>query len=453
MIQYGQKFTLEGPDGTKAVFNDSADGNYVGILAAAECSGLDSADVRDNGQERTEEHGGVHGNFYYGRRPIILAGTIIASSATQRNERAERLQRASNALTGDAKLSWTPTGGAARYAMVRRQQPLRVVGGWVKSFQLALVSADAYLQSDTLHELTANVESTGFKSPGTMESIEPEESPREPWGTVDNAKVSDNAWAVAWTNDKDQNTDWLRGTNFGFSVPSNSVINRFRAKLERKSAEGTAFIDGERNGTVVLLNNPIATMYTSESQSWGAEAICEYGNKANENGSYIGAWSTWYTPASTNHSSFGWDVQARSTKAGTAAVDHMQMAVEYVKALEATNAGSVLCHPTIRIYGEVYGVMAVENLTTGEHLTVNFELDHLLADTEWFDIDFKNRTVVDQDGVNKYSTIEYQYTDWWALAPGANLVVVRPALETEGGTMEIAVPPRKVKITYRDAWL
>src|SRR5512146_1049320 len=116
--EYGVKYTLEGPDGTKAVFNDSTDPNFVGSLSP-ESSGLDSADVREAAADAVEADGGVHGNFYYGRRPVVLQGTIIASSATQRNERASRLKQASNAMRADATLKWTPTGGEEMELKVR----------------------------------------------------------------------------------------------------------------------------------------------------------------------------------------------------------------------------------------------------------------------------------------------------------------------------------------------
>lgn len=144
--EYGVKFTLEGPDGTKAVFNDSTDPNYVGILSP-ESSGLDSADVRESAADAVEADGGIHGNFFYGRRPVVLQGTIIASSATQRNERASRLKQASNAMRADATLKWTPTGSEEMELKLRRQQPLRITKGFVKEFQLSMVSASALIKS------------------------------------------------------------------------------------------------------------------------------------------------------------------------------------------------------------------------------------------------------------------------------------------------------------------
>lgn len=149
-VDYGVPFVLEGPDGTRAVFNDDSDEDYVGILGE-ESSGLDSAEVRENAQDATEADGGVHGNFYYGRRPVILAGTVVADSLSDRRSKITKLKRASNALREDSSLTWEPPSGPEVALSLRRQQPIRVTGGVVKSFQVPLVSASAFIESVATH--------------------------------------------------------------------------------------------------------------------------------------------------------------------------------------------------------------------------------------------------------------------------------------------------------------
>lgn len=157
--QYGVKYVLTGPDGTRAVFNDSTDRDYVGALT--EITGLDSPDVRENASDLVEQDGGIHGNFYYGRRPITVTGMIFnVVSTTERNVKMAKLQRASNAMRSDGKLSWTPDGGIEQFISVRRQQPLRITGAWAKTFNIALVSADPRIYGADLR--------TGFMSNGTQ---------------------------------------------------------------------------------------------------------------------------------------------------------------------------------------------------------------------------------------------------------------------------------------------
>lgn len=152
--QWGVPYTLTGPDGAIAVFNDDTSPYFVGVLSP-ESSGLDSADVRENAADQVEADGGIHGNFYYGRRPIILQGTILANSSTQRNERIARLKRASNAMRDDSVLTFTPDGGLESFLKLRRQQPLRITKGWVKEFQLPMVAADPRIYGTTLTTVSA----------------------------------------------------------------------------------------------------------------------------------------------------------------------------------------------------------------------------------------------------------------------------------------------------------
>lgn len=146
--EYGVKFTMvPSPEvGTSiaAVFNDESSSDYVGILDPNESSGLDSPEIREDSQMRTEAHGAIQSpSNYFGPRPVILAGIIRASTVEQRNERASKLITASHSMTDtNSRLEWTPKGGVALSLQVRKQQPVRITGGYVKKFQIPLVAAD-----------------------------------------------------------------------------------------------------------------------------------------------------------------------------------------------------------------------------------------------------------------------------------------------------------------------
>ena len=154
----GLVYTLTGPDGTVAVFNDDTSPDYVGSLT--ELSGLDSPELRENGGDLIEADGGWHGNFFHGRRPITLAGTILPTDVTDRNVKLTKLRRAARALRGNATLQWTPTGGISSFVSVRQQQPLRISGGFTKDYFLALVAANPRIQSSTLHTTTGILHNT-----------------------------------------------------------------------------------------------------------------------------------------------------------------------------------------------------------------------------------------------------------------------------------------------------
>ena len=151
--QISAKFTLIGPDGTRCVFNDQTDRDYVGVLT--DVTGLDSPDVRESADDLVQMDGGIHGDFFYGRRPVTLSGVFLnPTSADDRNRRQTKLQRASNAMRGDAVLFWMLDGGVEQQITVRRQQPLRITGQWQKQFQLQVIAADPRIYSTTLSNST-----------------------------------------------------------------------------------------------------------------------------------------------------------------------------------------------------------------------------------------------------------------------------------------------------------
>lgn len=137
------KYTLTGFGGVRAVFNDPTDADYVGVLT--EITGLDSAEVREEGDVLPGRSGGMHGQFLHGRRPITLTGKVFGhATSAARSDRLGRLQAIVGAAVpyGEVKLSWARAGGDDMTVAVRTQQPLRVSGAWVKEFQVALVAPD-----------------------------------------------------------------------------------------------------------------------------------------------------------------------------------------------------------------------------------------------------------------------------------------------------------------------
>jgi len=169
--QYGVKYTLTNPDGLRCVFNDPGDADYVGWLT--NISGLDSPDVREAADDLVGDDGGIHGSFYYGRRPVVLEGGIDSRPDNmERNIRLTRLARASNAMRSDSSLRWMPDGGVEQEIKVRRQQPLRISGGYNKTFQLSVVAADPRIYSAQIkeHVILPSVHDDEVENIGTMDT-------------------------------------------------------------------------------------------------------------------------------------------------------------------------------------------------------------------------------------------------------------------------------------------
>lgn len=142
--QDGLKYTLTGPDGTIATFNDSTDANYVGMCRP---TGLDSPEIRSAIDDRAGTDGAIQGNNYRGRRPVVLNIEIVGSSTTDRNQKHQKLKRAANALTADAVLSFTPDGGLSSRVNLRLSDAIRRSDdpGWLHKIQVPMMAYDPYI--------------------------------------------------------------------------------------------------------------------------------------------------------------------------------------------------------------------------------------------------------------------------------------------------------------------
>lgn len=140
------KWIITGPDGTRAVFNDPTDLDYVGMLT--DVSGFDAPELRESADDLVQMDGGIHGDFYYSRRPVTLTGLVLnPASADERNRKMTKIMRACRALRSDAIVEWTLSGGYQQYISARLQNGPRFEGAWQKSFQIGFVAADPRIYS------------------------------------------------------------------------------------------------------------------------------------------------------------------------------------------------------------------------------------------------------------------------------------------------------------------
>lgn len=149
-------YTLTSPRGNSAVFNDEASPDFVGSLAGDDAvSGLDSPEVRQTLHDLVEADGSISSQVFHGPRPFTLQGFIKAPSISVRNDRETKLRQVVNeCMRADGTLTWTPDGGLSQRLNVRKNQPIRVRGGFVKEFLIAMVAADPRIYGSTLNTLT-----------------------------------------------------------------------------------------------------------------------------------------------------------------------------------------------------------------------------------------------------------------------------------------------------------
>lgn len=425
--------------GPRAVFNDSTDVDYVGMLGA-ESSGLDSPDIREESTDKVEDDGGVHGPFYAGRRPVVLQGTIIASSATDRNNKVDKLRRASLALRRDGTLSWTQADGTNAYLTARRQQPLRVTKGYVKEFQLPLVAADPRIYGPTR------------AAPSTWTPLAQSQTTKLPGTTANNASVG----TVAWTNPNNASaggstfataalntsvkSNYLLTSNHGFAIPTTSpILGVVVQAVGKRSSSGEGEILDDSCRLVVAGAPAGQDKATSLKVLNKVETEWEFGLGTS-------LWELALTPAIINASGFGVALSVKHSNTGsaiTAEIDFIQITVFYlvgntVTSQTVTMDGSVPSAPVINIYYSnvtVAGGVELTNATTGQTLKINKEN----VSNDKLTIDFKNKTVFRNDVTDEYANVEFDPNAWWELQPGENSLLLPPAMN--------------IQIDHADAWM
>lgn len=149
-------YVFTDPFGARAVFNDPADADYVGPLLGDDAlTGLDSADVRQFIYDKVQTHGSIALEFFHGNRPITMQGTILDTSVAARVTRENRLRKVvNNCMAADGTLTWTPAGSVSQYVSVRKNQPMRIKGGYAKDYFVSLIAPDPRIYSTTLHTST-----------------------------------------------------------------------------------------------------------------------------------------------------------------------------------------------------------------------------------------------------------------------------------------------------------
>lgn len=449
-VEYGAKYTLVGPDGTIATFNDASDPNFVGALNP-ESSGLDSPDVREDAADVVEGDGGIHGDFYAGRRPVVLQGTIIANGAIQRNERIDKLSRASMALRGDSQLSWINSSGNFFSIALRRQQPLRVTKGFVKDFQLPLVAADPriYGISQVITKTYTQPEEglSSSKAPGAATNSALGGGTVE-WINPENAKVNTGGGSGLATLpilSGEKLSKALLSSNNGFAIPAEATIVGIECQANIWLAVGEGIGNGPGWGVVQLVK---AGALAGENKGLpGSVHSWPSSNFTYTWGSSTDMWGTTWTPAQINAANFGLALVAKHftaqapTKEGSG-VDWFTTKVFYkvgteMHAQTVTTNGAVSTPPIITVYGQVLASgIVIKNTTTG----AIFETKSKPLAGQNLVLDFSKKTAtLFGTGTDEYKNVVFDPNGWWELAPGANFLELPPS--------------SKVEIAWRDAWM
>ena len=488
-VQIDTKYTLEGPDGTIATFNDPTDPNYIGVLT--EVAGLDSPEVRESADDLVQMDGGIHGDFYYGRRPVTLNGVILnPASAAERNARQNRLMQASNAMRGDATLRWTPDGGEEQYIKVRRQQPLRIEGNWQKTFQLAVVAADprVYSWAENMQSVQAGaVGGGGFTfpmafplnfgaTPAQGQVLANNEGNTETFPTYVIYGPITNPTIMNLTTGKNISLIYTLGSNDALVV---DTLNR-------------QVLLAARSGADAMYNELINPSFDLTTTNWTARNPETLSVFAVDSGwSASGSASVRYTASTTTFGVFGfhsasgngnripvvgdaqYELRMTANVLNALATDGLKLMITWYNAsngvirqdssawypgtgikdmqLISTSPGAA-----VSAYVEIYGFeaapesldMYVDKAFFSKAVGATY-FDGDTSGAVWEGASHASRSIMLGEDLaasmnSRYSAVDFLNTEWGGLIPGVNDIRVAAATLASGS---------KLRVEWRDAWL
>ena len=146
------------------------------------------------------------------------------------------------------------------------------------------------------------------------------------WTNPTNIEVQDGSWAVS-TNGVSQQSHWLEGTGFGFTIPTGATINGISVLIRKSTGTASRYVDGH----VQLIKGGVisGTDKADGVTSWPtSDTNFTYGGVGD-------LWGLTLTPADVNASNFGVAITALRNALGTtvqARVDFVSITVAYTTA-------------------------------------------------------------------------------------------------------------------------
>lgn len=142
------------------------------------------------------------------------------------------------------------------------------------------------------------------------------------WVNPSNAASSDNIYTTNFIF-PGGDSNYLKATNFGFSIPSNATINDIQASVERKS---TLPVDVFDSKVRIVKGGIIGLTDKSSGTPWPiTDTIITYGSASD-------LWGQTWTPSDINASNFGFAISVRDQNAdieSAISVDQITITVTY----------------------------------------------------------------------------------------------------------------------------
>lgn len=172
----------------------------------------------------------------------------------------------------------------------------------------------------------------------------------EAWSNPSNATASDDSDAICVVGQgTGQIGEYLKCTNFGFSIPAGATIDGITVDVELRSSQVNRVVD---NAVRIVKGGTIGSTDRSSGTNWPTtETTRSYGSTSD-------LWGESWTVADINASTFGFAISPSSTGAGSrnAEIDHVQITIEY------TAGGGVTPIPTVKRGTQPYAVIAAHGM-------------------------------------------------------------------------------------------
>ena len=145
------------------------------------------------------------------------------------------------------------------------------------------------------------------------------------WNNPNNAKAADSAFAQSFAGDGFV-TNYLKATNFSFSIPAGATIDGILVEVEKQGFDGgNAVVDG--NARIVKSDGSLGTENKADTtdESWTFPAsYYSYGSSTD-------LWGETWTASDINDADFGFAINANGPSSSplTMYVGHIRITVYY----------------------------------------------------------------------------------------------------------------------------
>lgn len=488
--EYGVKYVLTGmqSDGVRITFNDPQDVDNVGFLS--NITGLDSPDLRESADDLIGDDGGVHGNFFHGRRPIVLEGMIdnrpnpavhsellptsvinnlVADPSAEPNTSGWGNDGGTITWSQDTATGW-PVAGTSSFKVTRTAAG----AGNINCYRTTPWSGVAYypVEANKTYITSCYVRTAATSRVCQM---------RLQWYDVAGVFISETLGGgftdttapqrIFTSGTAPANATSVRPITDWFSA-ANAEVHYADAYQLSEGSVLPVYFDGS---TSPGPQEPSYTQWTGTAHASTSQLISVTNTLYDENR----VRNIRMTALQRVTNAMRKDMQMRWTPTGgTEQVVYLRrqqplrISGAYNKTFQAAlvaadpriyasaikeqrftpgavttirNSGSMRTQPVATIFGPTTGTMntiEVHNHTTGEFFV--FAPTYSLGVGQYIVIDFANKTVTRESGTNIYDQVQYASTTWWQVEPGDNNIEFHASGTTTNANM---------LLRWQDAWI